>query len=64
MAHAPANDPGASPIVFETLATTGGTPRASRTGKVMRVPEPTTVLMNPAQTPARPDQQEVGPGHR
>ncbi|SLI10692.1 Uncharacterised protein [Mycobacteroides abscessus subsp. abscessus] len=39
-------------MVLDTFAVTGGSPKASRTGKVMRVPDPTTVLMPPAATPA------------
>ena len=31
-------------MLFETFATTGGKPNASSVGKVMRVPEPTTVF--------------------
>ena len=46
------SDPGTSPMVLETLAVTGGTPNASRVGNVIRVPDPTTVLMVPAATPA------------
>ena len=34
------------------FAVTGGTPSASRVGKVTSVPDPTTVLMPPAHTPA------------
>src|SRR6478609_1286334 len=49
---APASEPGARPSELETLAVTGGRPTASRTGKVIRVPEPTMVLMVPAATPA------------
>src|SRR3954452_14231894 len=50
---APATDPGTSPIVFDTFATSGENPTASSTGKVISVPLPTTVLMVPAATPAR-----------
>ena len=39
-------------MVLETLAVTGGTPNASRVGNVISVPDPTTVLMVPAATPA------------
>src|SRR3954471_16329732 len=49
---APDSDPGASPIVFDTLAVTGGMPNARRVGNVISVPDPTTVLMVPAATPA------------
>ena len=52
MAHAPESEPGASPTVLEMLAVTGGTPSASRVGNVIKVPEPTTVLINPAAAPA------------
>ena len=45
--------PGTSPMVLDTLAVTGGTPNASRVGNVINVPDPTTVLMVPAATPAR-----------
>ena len=48
----PDSDPGTSPIVFDTLAVTGGMPNASRVGNVISVPDPTTVLMVPAATPA------------
>ena len=34
------------------FAVTGGYPRASSTGKVIRLPEPTIVLMVPAAIPA------------
>src|SRR3954451_542122 len=49
---APDSVPGTRPTVLETLAVTGGTPKASRVGKVMSVPEPTTVLIVPAAHPA------------
>ena len=49
---APDTDPGASPKVLDTLAVTGGSPTARSTGKVINVPEPTTVLIVPAHTPA------------
>src|SRR5687768_18576235 len=45
--------PGTSPTVLLTLAVTGGTPNARRVGNVINVPDPTTVLMVPAATPAR-----------
>src|SRR4029079_17475152 len=48
----PDSDPGASRIVFETLAVTGGMPNARRVGNVISVPDPTTVLMVPAAIPA------------
>src|ERR671914_1357309 len=54
MDSAPESDPGASPMVLETLATTGGTPNANRVGKVIKVPAPTTVLIRPAAAPAPP----------
>src|SRR3954451_15228054 len=41
-------------MVLETLAVTGGTPNASRVGNVISVPDPTTVLIVPAASPARP----------
>jgi hypothetical protein len=41
-------------MVLETLAVTGGTPNARRVGNVISVPDPTTVLMVPAASPARP----------
>ena len=44
--------PGTRPTLLETLATTGGYPIASSTGKVMRVPDPITALMVPAPNPA------------
>src|SRR5579864_8213124 len=44
--------PGTSPTLLETLATTGGKPKASRVGKVISDPDPTTALMAPAPQPA------------
>src|SRR3984885_10124664 len=44
--------PGTSPTLFDTLATTGGTPKASSVGKVISDPEPTTALTPPAAVPA------------
>src|ERR1700683_250611 len=44
--------PGTSPTLFDTLATTGGTPKASSVGKVISDPEPTTALTLPAAVPA------------
>src|SRR3954453_22765570 len=41
-------------MVLETLAVTGGTPNARRVGNVISVPDPTTVLMVPAASPASP----------
>jgi hypothetical protein len=38
--------------LFDTLATTGGMPKASRVGKVISDPEPTMAFMVPAATPA------------
>ena len=49
---APETEPGTRPTELETLAVTGGTPNASSVGKVIRVPEPTTVLIAPAAAPA------------
>lgn len=49
---APLTEPGTSPTLFATFAATGGSPAHRRTGKVMRVPEPTTVLIAPAPIPA------------
>jgi hypothetical protein len=49
---APVTDPGTRPSPLETLAVSGGNPSASSTGNVTRVPDPTTVLIIPAQTPA------------
>jgi hypothetical protein len=40
------------PRLLETLARTGGYPKASRVGKVMSDPDPTTALMVPAAQPA------------
>ncbi|GAA3951040.1 hypothetical protein GCM10022384_01050 [Streptomyces marokkonensis] len=37
---------------METVAVTGDSPVASRTGKVISVPEPTTLLIAPAPKPA------------
>ena len=58
VAQAPESEPGASPTVLEILAVTGGTPRASRVGNVINVPEPTTVLINPAAAVRRPKQRQ------
>ncbi len=49
---APLIEPGTRPRVLDTLAVTGGRPVASSTGKVIRVPEPTMVLIVPAPMPA------------
>ena len=40
--------------MLETLAVTGGTPNASSVGNVISVPDPTTVLIVPAASPASP----------
>jgi hypothetical protein len=40
--------------VFDTFATTGGNPMASKVGNVINVPEPTTAFIAPAPTPANP----------
>src|SRR5699024_11585619 len=45
--------PGASPMLLETVAVTGGWPNARSTGKVKSVPEPATALIPPAANPAR-----------
>src|SRR4029453_16660650 len=52
VAQAPESEPGANPTVLEMLAITGGTPSASKVGKVINVPDPTTVLIRPASPPA------------
>src|SRR5215217_4176340 len=39
-------------MLFETFAVSGGKPTASSTGKVTSEPEPTSVLIAPAHTPA------------
>ncbi len=44
--------PGTKPIALLIDAVTGGTPNAISAGKVINVPDPTTVLMVPAPTPA------------
>src|SRR3954453_3474957 len=49
---APVRLPGTRPRELETVAVTGGRPTASSTGKVTRVPDPTTALMPPAANPA------------
>src|SRR5690606_20162948 len=49
---APLTDPGISPSALDTVAVTGGSPVASSTGNVIRVPDPTMVLMVPAPIPA------------
>src|SRR5690606_41973878 len=50
---APLMLPGARPMAFGVVAVTGGYPSATSTGNVTSVPEPTTVLIIPAQTPAK-----------
>ena len=52
LARAADNEPGASPMLLETLARTGGTPRANRVGNVIKVPVPTIALIRPAAPPA------------
>ena len=47
----PEATPGTSPTLLDTFASTGGYPSASSVGKVISVPEPTTVLMVPAARP-------------
>ncbi len=49
---APLTEPGIRPSALDTVAVTGDSPVASSTGKVISVPEPTTLLMAPAPTPA------------
>src|SRR3954468_20889372 len=49
---APVRLPGTSPRELLTVAVTGGSPTASSTGKVTRVPDPTTALIPPAANPA------------
>src|SRR6185312_5574714 len=49
--HVPEMPPAIRPMALLTTAMTGATPRAIRMGKVTSVPEPTTVLMVPAQRP-------------
>lgn len=44
--------PGMRPTALLIVDTTGGTPKATSAGKVMRVPEPTTALIPPAAIPA------------
>src|SRR5258708_38745909 len=39
-------------MLFETLAMSGGNPRASGAGKVLSAPDPTTELIAPAATAA------------
>src|SRR4051794_10129972 len=48
----PLSAPGTRPTLLLTLASTGGYPSPISVGKVISVPEPTTVLMVPAATPA------------
>jgi hypothetical protein len=50
---APVRLPGTRPMLLEMLAVIGGMPSSSRVGKVIRVPEPTMVLIVPAPIPAR-----------
>src|SRR3954452_23290198 len=51
---APDTDPGTSPSVLDTFAVTASYPTASNVGKVISEPEPTIVLIAPAQKPAAP----------
>jgi hypothetical protein len=44
--------PGTRPIALLIVAVTGGKPKDTRMGNVIRVPEPTTALIAPAATPA------------
>ena len=60
---APLTAPGTRPMLFETLAVTGGTPNASRVGNVMSVPDPATVLMNPAAAPGERDRGDLPGRH-
>src|SRR3954454_7950376 len=60
MARAPEADPGTRPTLLDTLAVTGAYPRASSTGKVISVPEPTTVLIVPAASPAASTRRASG----
>ncbi|GMA84920.1 hypothetical protein GCM10025868_01700 [Angustibacter aerolatus] len=39
-------------MLFDTFAVTGGTPRASSTGNVTSVPDPTSEFIAPAVAPA------------
>jgi hypothetical protein len=39
-------------MLLEMFAVSGGYPTASRTGNVMRLPEPTIALITPAAAPA------------
>src|SRR5215471_5738703 len=48
----PLSAPGTRPTLLLTFASTGGYPSPISVGKVISVPEPTTVLMVPAATPA------------
>lgn len=57
---APLIEPGIRPRALETAAVTGGRPVARSTGNVIRVPEPTTVLMAPAPAPA-PNTASISP---
>ena len=45
--------PGVRPILFDTLARTGGYPSAKSTGKVTSEPPPATALTIPATMPVR-----------
>ena len=49
----PVRLPGTSPMLFEMFAVIGGMPSSSSVGKVIRVPDPTIVLIVPAPMPAR-----------
>src|SRR5215469_3937 len=44
--------PDTRPMLFETLAMTGGYPKASSVGNVISEPDPTTALTAPAAIPA------------
>src|SRR5919206_542383 len=59
---APVRLPATRPSELLTVAVTGGRPTASSTGKVTRVPEPTTALIEPATRPAAntPDEDVDG----
>ena len=64
VASAPDSDPGASPTVLEMLATTGGTPNASSTGKVTRVPGPDHGVDQAGCRPRAEQGQQLQPAHR
>ena len=48
---APEQRPGARPMLLDTFAVTGGTPKANKVGNVIRVPEPYDGVDGPGGEP-------------